>query len=150
CSAAGLVTLLMTRRWGRLGDRIGYIKIMIGLLFMAGVVYFSGAFVTNIWQLLMLRFLLGVCIGGIIPVRIAYIRQEAPLFMQGEVLGYNTSLRCLGKLFGPALGVFLSSFCGFSGVFLITSSLLIICGIILLNTWWKYEQFEKRTRSAMR
>src|SRR5699024_6153718 len=78
-SAAGLGNLLMTRRWGRLGDRIGYIKIMIGLLFMAGVVYFPGAFVTNIWQLIILRFLLGVSIGGIIPVRIAYIRQEAPL-----------------------------------------------------------------------
>src|SRR5699024_11065604 len=50
-SAAGLGNLLMARRWGRWGDRIGYIKILIFLLFMAGIVYFPGAFVTNIWQL---------------------------------------------------------------------------------------------------
>ncbi|NAP00379.1 MFS transporter, partial [Halomonas sp. MG34] len=138
-SAAGLGNLLMARRWGRLGDRIGYIKILIFLLFMAGIVYLPGAFVTNIWQLVVLRFLLGISIGGIIPVRIAYIRQEAPLSMQGEVLGYNTSLRFLGNIIGPALGGALSGFFGFSSVFLVTSVLLIISGVIMLVTWYKYE-----------
>ncbi|MFD2629701.1 MFS transporter [Oceanobacillus kapialis] len=138
-SAAGLGNLLMARRWGRLGDRIGYIKILIILLFMAGIVYLPGAFVTNIWQLVVLRFLLGIAIGGIIPVRIAYIRQEAPLSMQGEVLGYNTSLRFLGNIIGPALGGALSGFFGFSSVFMVTSILLLISGIIMLVTWYKYE-----------
>ncbi|WP_036577613.1 MFS transporter [Oceanobacillus picturae] len=138
-SAAGLGNLLMTRRWGRLGDRIGYIKILIFLLFMAGIVYLPGAFVTNIWQLVVLRFLLGISIGGIIPVRIAYIRQEAPLSMQGEVLGYNTSLRFLGNIIGPALGGALSGFFGFSSVFVVTSVLLIISGVIMLVTWYKHE-----------
>src|SRR5699024_9512081 len=32
-SAAGLGNLLMSRRWGRWGDRVGYIKILIILLF---------------------------------------------------------------------------------------------------------------------
>jgi len=113
-SAAGLGNLLMTRRLGRLGDRIGYIKILIGLLFMAGIVYLPAAFVTNIWQLVSIRFLLGIAIGGIVPLRVAYIRHEAPLSMQGEVLGYNTSLRFLGNIIGPALGGMLSGAFGFS------------------------------------
>jgi len=138
-SAAGLGNLLMTRRWGRLGDRIGYIKILIILLFAAGIVYFPGAFVTNIWQLVILRFLLGVSIGGIIPVRIAYIRQEAPLSMQGEVLGYNTSLRFLGNVIGPVLGGTLAGLFGFSSVFMVTSALLILSGFILLVTWHRHE-----------
>ena len=146
-SAAGLGNLLMTRKWGALGDRIGYIKILIILLFMAGIVYFPGAFVTNIWQLVILRFLLGVSIGGIIPVRIAYIRQEAPLSMQGEVLGYNTSLRFLGNIIGPALGGALSGFFGFSAVFIVTSSLLILSGLIMLITWHKHEYAGKESRS---
>ncbi|RIU92770.1 MFS transporter [Oceanobacillus picturae] len=146
-SAAGLGNLLMARRWGRLGDRIGYIKILIFLLFMAGIVYLPGAFVTNIWQLVVLRFLLGISIGGIIPVRIAYIRQEAPLSMQGEVLGYNTSLRFLGNIIGPALGGALSGFFGFSSVFLVTSVLLIISGIIMLVTWYKHEYSGRHSHS---
>jgi len=147
-SAAGLGNLLMARRWGRWGDRIGYIKILIFLLFMAGIVYFPGAFVTNIWQLVVLRFLLGISIGGIIPVRIAYLRQEAPLSMQGEVLGYNTSLRFLGNIIGPALGGMLAGFFGFSMVFYVTSALLIISGIIMLVTWYRHEFAGKRRKQS--
>lgn len=138
-SAAGLGNLLMARNWGKLGDRVGYIKILIGLLFMAGIVYFPAAFITNIWQLIILRFMLGVAIGGIIPLRIAYIRQEAPLSMQGEVLGYNTSLRFLGNIIGPAMGGIIAGFFGFSAVFFVTSGLLILCGILLLVSWYKNE-----------
>src|SRR5690625_1888197 len=138
-SAAGLGNLLMTRRLGRLGDRIGYIKILIGLLFMAGIVYLPAAFVTNIWQLVSIRFLLGIAIGGIVPLRVAYIRHEAPLSMQGEVLGYNTSLRFLGNIIGPALGGVLSGMFGISSVFYVTSGLLLISGCVMLYVWYKYE-----------
>jgi DHA1 family multidrug resistance protein-like MFS transporter len=130
-SAAGLGNLLMSRNWGKIGDRYGYLKILTVLLFLAGIVYLPGAAVTNLWQLVLIRFALGVSIGGIIPVRIAYIRQEAPVAMQGEVLGYNTSLRFLGNIIGPMLGGFISGVWGFSAVFLSTSSLLIISGLIL-------------------
>ncbi|WP_407270226.1 MFS transporter [Radiobacillus sp. PE A8.2] len=139
-SAAGLGNLLMTRRWGRIADRVGYIKILIFLLFMAGIVYFPGAFVTNLWQLIALRFMLGIAIGGIIPVRIAYIRQEAPIAMQGEVLGYNTSIRFFGNIIGPILGGTIAGYFGFSAVFFVTSSLLVACGIFLLYAKYKSTQ----------
>ncbi len=137
-SAAGLGNLLMARNWGKIGDKVGYLKILVLLLFMAGIVYFPGAFVTNIWQLVILRFFLGVAIGGIIPVRIAYIRQEAPLSMQGEVLGYNTSIRFFGNMIGPAMGGMLSGYFGFSSVFFVTSGLLILSGVILLGSLYKH------------
>lgn len=146
-SAAGLGNLLMTRRLGKLGDRIGYIKILMVLLFMAGIVYFPGAFVTNIGQLIVLRLILGIAIGGMVPLRIAYIRQEAPLSMQGEVLGYNTSLRFLGNIVGPALGGIIAGRFGFSAVFFVTSGLLIVSGIILATTWYRYEFSVKKSHS---
>lgn len=149
-SAAGLGNLFMSRNWGKLGDRIGHIKILIILIFIAGIVYFPGAFVTNIWQLFVLRFLLGAAIGGIIPVRVAYIRQEAPLSMQGEVLGYNTSLRFLGNVIGPMLGGLIAAVSGYSAVFIVTSILLFLSGIILLVTWYKQQQGEKQSEKFTR
>ncbi|PLR80928.1 MFS transporter [Bacillus canaveralius] len=130
-SAAGLGNLLMARKWGELADRIGYIKILVVLLFIAGIIYFPGGLVTDFWQLVIIRFILGISIGGIIPVRVAYIRQEAPIAMQGEVLGYNTSLRFLGNVVGPVMGGMVSGYFGFSAVFFITSTLLLICGFVL-------------------
>lgn len=151
-SAAGLGTLLFSRRLGKLGDKIGYIKILIVLLFAAGLIYLPGAFVTNIWQLVVLRFLLGVAIGGIVPLRVAYIRKAAPLSMQGEVLGYNTSLRFLGNVIGPALGGLIAASFGFSAVFYITSALLLISGVIMLYTWYtsEYEGKESKLFSILK
>lgn len=130
-SAAGLGNLLMARYWGRIGDNHGHIKILVLLLFLTALVYLPGAFINNFWQLVLVRFVLGIVIGGIIPVRIAYIRQEAPVAMQGEVLGYNTSLRFLGNIIGPAMGGMVAGFYGFSAVFITTSFLLLISGVIL-------------------
>jgi MFS transporter, DHA1 family, multidrug resistance protein len=130
-SAAGLGNLMMARQWGKIADKIGYVKILITLLFMAAIVYLPGGFVTSIWQLVIIRFLLGIAIGGIVPVRVAYIRQEAPISMQGEVLGYNTSLRFLGNVIGPVMGGMVAGYFGFSAVFIITSMLLLISGFLL-------------------
>jgi DHA1 family multidrug resistance protein-like MFS transporter len=144
-SAAGLGNLLMSRNWGKIADKYGYIKILVILLFLAGIVYLPGAAVSSFWQLVIIRFALGVTIGGIIPVRIAYIRQEAPIAMQGEVLGYNTSLRFLGNIVGPMLGGFISGYYGFSAVFISTSSLLIISGFILFVSMHRHPKLVKHS-----
>ena len=133
-SAAGLGNLLMARNWGKLSDKVGYIKVLILLLVLSAVVYLPGAFVTNIWQLTIIRFLLGVTIGGIIPIRTAYIRQVTPLNIQGEVLGYTTSVRFLGNIVGPALGGWIAGLYSISTVFFMTSALLLISGIALTLT----------------
>src|SRR5699024_12106872 len=81
-SAAGLGNLVMTRTWGKLGDRIGYIKIIIGLLFMAEIVSLPAAVVNHVRQLGIIRVFIGISIGGIGSIPLAYIRQQAPLSMR--------------------------------------------------------------------
>jgi len=147
-SATGLGNLLMTKRWGSIGDRFGYLKLLVILLFVTGLFYLPGAFITEYWQLVTIRFILGVTMGGLIPLRVAYIRQEAPIAMQGEVLGYNTSLQFLGNIIGPSLGGVISGFFGFSSVFFTTSILLVLCGAFLLTALRKQARKEKTTSKA--
>ncbi|HWJ79788.1 MAG TPA: MFS transporter [Niallia sp.] len=143
-SAAGLGNLLMARRWGEIGDRSGHLKVLVSLLFVAGIVYFPGGFVNHYWQLLIIRFILGVAIGGMIPVRIAYIRQEVPIAMQGEVMGYETSLRFLGNIIGPSLGGMIAGNFGFSMVFFSTSMLLLASGVFLISIIHRHPKFMKQ------
>ncbi|SFL71718.1 Predicted arabinose efflux permease, MFS family [Gracilibacillus orientalis] len=133
-SAAGLGNLFMSRNWGKLGDRIGYEKVLIVLLLLSAVFFIPGALVNNIWQLVIVRFLLGMAIGGVIPIRTAYIRQVTPLNIQGEVLGYNTSVRFLGNIIGPVMGGWLAGLYTISTVFYFSSVLLLVSGMALLIT----------------
>ncbi|WP_173108279.1 MFS transporter [Bacillus sp. KH172YL63] len=132
-SATGLGNLLATRRWGRLGDEIGYEKVLSILLVLACIFIVPQALAQELWQLVLFRFLFGIAIGGMIPCVTAYIRQEAPVSMQGEVLGYNQSFRFLGNVVGPAFGGILSGYIGISSVFYTTGALFLGAFGLL---WW--------------
>src|SRR5690606_18805859 len=120
-----------TRQWGKLGDRFGHEKILIFLLLISSILFIPQGLVTELWHLVLCRFLFGMAVGGLIPCMIAHIRQVAPLSMQGEVQGYNVSFRFLGNVIGPVSGGILSGFFGISTVFFVTSGLFLIGAAIL-------------------
>ena len=130
-SATGFGNLLITRQWGILGDKIGHEKVLLILLVCASLLFIPQGLASQLWQLVLCRFLFGMAVGGIIPCVTAYIRRAVPINMQGEVLGYNTSCRFLGNVIGPALGGIVSGFLGIAPVFFITS-LLLMAGFLLL------------------
>jgi len=125
-SATGLGNLLFARRWGQLGDDIGYEKVLSILLILSFIFVIPQAFVTELWQLIICRLLFGIAVGGMIPITAALVRREAPIDIQGEMMGYNTSFRFLGNIIGPIFGGIISGFIGISSVFIVTSALFLI------------------------
>lgn len=150
-SVTGFGNLLASRPLGRAGDRNGYIKLMILLLALVGLIYVPMAFATTLTAFIVLRFLLGLALGGVDPNRLAYIRQEVPLHIQGEVLGYNTSLRFLGNMIGPTLGGGIASLFGFSMLFTVIGVGLIASSLIFIVLVLKLEPRElRKTRRSRR
>ncbi len=145
-SATGFGNLLFTRQWGKVGDRIGHEKILTFLLLASSIMFIPQGLVTELWQLVVCRFLFGMAVGGLIPCMTAYIRQVAPLSMQGEVQGYNVSFRFLGNVIGPISGGILSGFFGISTVFFVTSGLFLTGAIILWLSVVRHSQ--KSTQQA--
>jgi len=139
-SAAGVGNLLFARYWGRLGDTIGYEKVLSFLLILAFLFIIPQAFVTELWQLIGLRLLFGIAVGGLIPITTALIRREAPIEIQGEVMGYSTSFRFLGNIIGPMFGGIISGFVGISSVFFVTGALFLVSYFVLLLTRQMPEQ----------
>ena len=125
-SAAGVGNLLFARKWGKLGDDIGYEKVLGALLILSFIFIIPQAFVTSIWQLIICRLLFGIAIGGMIPITTALVRREAPIDIQGEVMGYNTSFRFLGNIIGPMFGGIISGYIGISSVFILTGVLFLL------------------------
>ena len=74
---------------------------------------------------------MGLLSGGLIPITTALIRREAPIEVQGELMGYNTSFRFLGNIIGPMFGGFISGYIGISSVFFVTGSLFLIAFFII-------------------
>lgn len=140
-SAAGFGNLVMTRKWGELGDKYGYEKILNILLIMAALFVLPQAFVPNLWLFIFFRFLFGIAIGGMVPCVTAYIRLSAPGQMQGEMLGYNQSARFLGNVIGPILGGTMAGFVGMSNVFVFTSFMFVVAFVLL---WFSLRSDRKR------
>lgn len=122
---------MFARQWGKLGDSIGYEKVLTILLIFSALFIFPQAFVTSLWQLILCRLLFGIVVGGMIPVTTALVRREAPIEIQGEVMGYNTSFRFLGNIIGPMFGGIISGIIGISAVFLVTASLFVVAFVLL-------------------
>ena len=62
--------------WGPIGDRIGRVRTLMLTILTYSLFTFLCAFVTNIWQLAVLRFFCGIGIGGEQPIGTAYIAEE--------------------------------------------------------------------------
>ncbi|WP_174365581.1 MFS transporter [uncultured Caballeronia sp.] len=123
-SAAALGSILSASRLGKLADRIGYSTVIVFALVMAALIMIPQAFVNSGWQLIGLRFLMGLALGGLMPCVIAAIRRCVPDHMAGTVLGYCVSAQFAGQVAGPLMGGFVGGHVGMRAVFLGTSVLL--------------------------
>lgn len=130
-SAAGLGNIFFARFWGKLSDHHGYEKVLSLLLVLCVVFIIPQAFVTDLWQLILLRFLYGMFAGGLIPITSALIRREAPIEVQGEIMGYNQSFRFFGNILGPVLGGFVASLGGIHSVFYSTGMLFLTAFFVM-------------------
>jgi len=137
-AAMGAANVLASPRLGRLGDKIGSQKVLLICLLAAGLLFIPQALVTTVWQLAVLRFLLGLCLGGLLPSVNALLRRVTPSHMVSRVYGFNNSFVCIGSMLGPMTGGLMAGVVNISGVFLLTSMLLMI------NAGWVFLSFFRR------
>ena len=123
-SAAALGSILSASRLGRLADRIGHWTVIVGALATSALLLVPQAFVTQGWQLVVLRFLMGLALGGLLPCIASVIRHSVPDRVTGAVLGYSTSSQFAGQVAGPVLGGFVGGHIGMRAVFLGTCVLM--------------------------
>jgi len=123
-SAAALGTILSASWLGKLADRVGHWNVVVGALAVSALLLIPQAFVTNGWQLIGLRFLMGLALGGLLPCITSVIRHNIPDGVGGNVLGLAISAQYVGQVAGPLTGGFVGGHFGMRAVFLGTSALM--------------------------
>lgn len=137
-SASGLANIIAAPRLGRLSDKIGAHKVILAALVIAGIVFIPQAFVKNVWQLMILRFILGLTTGGLNPSVNIIVKKITPASLTGRIFGFSMSAGYLGAFGGAVLGGQIAAYFGIRYVFFITSALLI------MNAIWVYFKVYKR------
>jgi MFS family permease len=123
-SAAALGSILSASRLGKLADRVGHWNVITGALAVSALLLIPQAFVTQGWQLIGLRFLMGLALGGLLPCITAVIRHNVPDGAGGSVLGLSISSQYVGQVVGPLTGGFVGGHFGMRAVFLFTCVLM--------------------------
>ncbi|MCB8881088.1 MFS transporter [Acidisoma cellulosilytica] len=124
-SAAALGSILSASQLGKLADRIGHPIVIVLALTLAGLLLIPQAFVTAGWQLILLRFCMGLALGGLLPCIAAVIRHNVPDRSVGAIMGYSLSAQFAGQVAGPLVGGLIGGHIGMRAVFLGTCLLLL-------------------------
>ena len=77
------------------------------------------------WQLVFLRFLMGLALGGLLPCVASVIRHNVPAAIAGNMLGYSTSAQYTGQVVGPLAGGFVGGHIGMRAVFFGTAAVMM-------------------------
>ena len=137
-AASGFGNMMAASKLGKISDRIGPQKVMLMALIVAGLLFIPQAFVTNPWQLMGLRFLLGIAAAGLLPSINTLIMRNTPNAITGRAFGYNQSAQFLGSFAGSILGGQTAATFGIHYVFFVTGALLLI------NALWVYTKICKQ------
>lgn len=116
----GVTSLTMTTSsiyLGRLGDRIGHRKIVIGASFSCGLFLALSGLVSTGWQLLVFQALFGVSLGGIVPGISALLSNYTSTGEEGAVYGLDNSIASGARTLAPMLGVGIAMWLGLRSVF---------------------------------
>ena len=121
-SASALTSSVAALAIGRLGDRLGQSRVLLLCTLGAALIYVPQAFVTTSTQLLLLRALQGVFLGGVMPTANALLARTTDSSRRGLVFGLSSSAQAAGRAVGPAIGAGATNAWGMRSVFLVTAA----------------------------
>jgi len=125
--------MLTSAFWGRIGDRYGHKLMMIRALAGLSLTQLGLAFFSDIWVILILRFLQGAFAGYIAPAQAYGVSIEAPsrrarLF---AILQISTNV---GSLLGAVAGGLILDYATFFWINIVASVLCALCTVIAAVT----------------
>ena len=128
-SAMGIAQLMSSSPLGKLVDKIGPRKVLVVSLIYVGLFNIPQAYVTDVYQLALIRFLQGFGLGGMLPALNTYLSSKTPREFTGQVFSYNQSCLFFGYFLGAIGGSSLMALLGFTTLFWVSGGLFILSAL---------------------
>jgi DHA1 family multidrug resistance protein-like MFS transporter len=114
---------------GRLGDRLGLKRVLLVCSFGVAAAYAAQSLAQTTTQLLLMRAVQGVFVGGTMPMATALLARSTPSSRRGAVFGVSNSVTSGARALGPIVGAAVANVWGMRSVFLTTSAIVLAVSI---------------------
>jgi DHA1 family multidrug resistance protein-like MFS transporter len=129
----GIAAALAATLLGRLGDKMGYGRVLVLCTLLTGVMLIPHGLVQTWQQFLGWRLAASFVGAGTIPAANALIRHMIPRHACGKAFGIVQCLSCLGTGLGPAIGSSLAAGYGMRAPFFIVGAIFVaISGVVAI------------------
>jgi MFS family permease len=144
----------LSMMWGPIGDRIGRVRTLMLTIFCYSLFTLLCGFVTNIWQLAVLRVLCGFGIGGEQPIGAAYVAEELDEDRRKLGAGLMHTGYYFGFFFAALANYFIGATYGWRWMFIFGGVPALLIGFIRYGVHesakWQQQFGDVRHRPAMR
>lgn len=130
-SVTFLISAIVSPLWGSLADRKGRKLMLLRASLGMAIAILLQAFATNVWQLFLLRGIMGLT-SGYIPNAMALVASQVPRERSGWALSTLATAQISGVIGGPLMGGFIADHVGLRPVFFITAILLVVSFLVTL------------------
>ena len=130
-SVTFLISAIVSPMWGSLADRKGRKLMLLRASLGMAIAILLQAFATNVWQLFLLRGVMGLT-SGYIPNAMALVASQVPRERGGWALSTLSTAQISGVIGGPLMGGFIADHVGLRAVFCITAALLVVSFLVTL------------------
>lgn len=127
----GISMVISSPWWGKRNDRRGFKRNLVVAISGASITFALQGLATHPFHLLLLRAVLGFCLGGILPTLYAIISQHSPLARRGGIMGIASSATILGNMVGPVSGGYLAAHIGLRSCFFINGGILLAAAFMV-------------------
>jgi MFS family permease len=142
----------MSMVWGVIGDRIGRVRALALTILMYSAFTLLCGLVTNIWQLMVLRVLCGIGLGGEQPVGSTFVAEALPEDRRVRAAGLLHTGYYAGFLLASIANYFIGANFGWRWMFAFGGVPAIFVGWIMssVKESHKFEEMKKTTRPSMK
>ncbi|MEW7292589.1 MFS transporter [Aquimarina sp. 2304DJ70-9] len=119
---------------GKLSDRIGYYKVILGSLLLTGISFIAVQFFTNFWSICISFFILIAIADAARPAFFVALSAYSKPENKTRSLTFIRLAINLGFSAGPALGGLIIATIGYYGLFWVDGITCIIAGIVMTQT----------------